>query len=76
MTTRTLIVHSNELKAAEKLTLKLHGEIETKKNHFRIYVFNKACDPKNLKNMFIELRLVDTKLQHFVSDNLSQRFLQ
>jgi len=37
MTTRTLIVHSNELKAAEKLTLKLHGEIETKKNHFRIH---------------------------------------
>jgi len=37
MTTRTLIVHSHEQDAAEKIALKLQGEIETNKNHFRIH---------------------------------------
>ena len=37
MTTRTLIVHSNELKTAEKVALMINGEIEIKNNHFRIH---------------------------------------
>ena len=37
MTSKTLIIHSNEQKITEKLALILKGEIETKKNHFRIH---------------------------------------
>ena len=37
MTSKTLIIHSNKQKIAEKLALILKGEIEIKRNHFRIH---------------------------------------
>ena len=38
MTSKTLIIHSNKQKIAEKFALILDGEIETKKNHLRIHI--------------------------------------
>ena len=37
MTTQTLIVHGHDLKTAEKIALNLTGELESRKNHFRVH---------------------------------------
>ena len=37
MTTQTLIVHGDDLKTAEKIAINIMGELETRKNHFRVH---------------------------------------
>ncbi len=37
MTTQTLIVHGHDLKTAEKIAINIMGELETRKNHFRVH---------------------------------------
>ncbi|MDC0983758.1 phosphoserine phosphatase SerB [Candidatus Thioglobus sp.] len=37
MTTQSLIVHSDDLKTAEKIALNVKGELESRKNHFRVH---------------------------------------
>ena len=73
MTTRTLIVHSNELKTAEKVALMINGEIEIKNNHFRIHSLTNF-EIENLRPMVeVDLNMLDqsfdyNNIQLMVSD--------
>ena len=67
MTTRTLIVHSNELKTAEKVALMINGEIEIKNNHFRIHS-RTNFEIENLRPMVeVDLNMLD---QNFDYNNI------
>ena len=54
MTTQTLIVHGDNLKTAEKIALNLTGELESRKNHFRVHFHRLWMDlelPNTLKKL-------------------------
>jgi len=67
MTTRTLIVHSNDLKTAEIVALMINGEIEIKNNHFRIHSITNF-EIENLRSMVeADLNILD---QNFDYNNI------
>ncbi|MDC1449600.1 phosphoserine phosphatase SerB [Candidatus Thioglobus sp.] len=55
----TLIIHTQDLIIAEKLTISLKGDLEKRKNHFRIHTnFNFTIEKLRLEN------IVDINLHH------------
>ena len=64
MTTRTLIVHSNDLKTAERVALMINGEIEIKNNHFRIHSITNF-EIENLRSMVeADLNILDQSFDY------------
>ena len=64
MTNRTLIVHSNELKTAEKVALMINGEIEIRNNHFRIHSLTNF-EIENLRPMVeVDLNMLDQSFDY------------
>ena len=64
MTTQTLIVHGNDLKTAEKIALNLTGELESRKNHFRVHT-KINFEIENLRsNNIVDLNIFDRSFDY------------
>ena len=64
MTTQTLIVHGDDLNTAEKVALNLTGELESRKDHFRIHTKIKF-EIENLRsNNIVDINIFDRSFDY------------
>ena len=64
MTTQTLIVHGDDLKTAEKIALNLTGELESRKNHFRVHT-KINFEIENLRsNNIVDINIFDRSFDY------------
>ncbi|MDC0195765.1 phosphoserine phosphatase SerB, partial [Candidatus Thioglobus sp.] len=64
MTTQTLIVHGHDLKTAEKIALNLTGELESRKNHFRVHT-KINFEIENLRsNNIVDINIFDRSFDY------------
>ena len=64
MTTQTLIVHGDDHKTAEKIALNLTGELESRKNHFRVHT-TINFEIENLRsNHIVDINIFDRSFDY------------